>query len=327
MKSLLLLFLAANAIWAAEPATRPRMYFGDASRNGRPFAKDPSIVRFEGRYLMFYSEAPATDPSRPKGWAIGIAESRDLVQWSKAGELFPEQEFEKNGLCAAGARVIDGKLHLFYQTYGNGPRDAICHAISTDGLHFTRDASNPVFHPTGDWTAGRAIDAEVFPFGERLLLFFATRDPAMKIQMVGVAGADLKSDFSRSAWKQLVDAPILKPELPWEKKCIEAPTVCRRGDTLYLFYAGGYNNEPQQIGCASSLDGLHWTRLFTEPLLRNGPPGSWNASESGHPGIFVDDDGQTYLFYQGNNDKGKTWFLSCVRIDWKDGKPFIANEP
>ena len=41
-----------------------------------------------------------------------------------------------------------------------------------------------------------------------------------------------------------------------------------------------YNNDPQQIGVASS--------------------------ESGHPGVFVDADGTPHLFYQGNNDGGKT---------------------
>ena len=93
-----------------------------------------------------------------------------------------------------------------------------------------------------------------------------------------------------------------------------------------MFYAGAYNNEPQQIGCATSQDGLHWPRLFLEPLLPNGQPGEWNSSESGHPGIFTDDDGQTSLFYQGNNDKGRTWFLSRVKIDWKDGKPIVTPE-
>ena len=38
-----------------------------------------------------------------------------------------------------------------------------------------------------------------------------------------------------------------------------------------------------------------------------------------------DDDGQHYLFYQGNNDQGKTWFLSVVPVDWKDGKPVLAE--
>lgn len=241
----------------------------------------------------------------------------------KIAELWPEQACEKNGICAPGARVLDGRVHLFYQTYGNQAQDAICHAVSDDGVHFTRAASNPVFHPTGDWTAGRAIDAEVFPVGDRLLLYFATRDPLMKTQFIGVAGADLKSDFSRATWRQLCDAPILQPELPWEKQCLEAPTVCRHGDRLFMFYAGGYNNEPQQIGVAASTDGLHWQRVFDRPFLANGRPGEWNASESGHPGVLTDGD-QTWLFFQGNSDRGHTWFLSCLPVDWADGKPSLA---
>lgn len=322
-----LLWLPVAAPGAASPPVRtPKMYFADGTRKGLPFSKDPSVIKFGGRYLMYFSLPPATNKAVPKGWAIGIAESADLVNWKRVSELLPAQECDANGLCAPGALVLGGQVHLFYQTYGNGPKDAICHAVSEDGLRFKRDASNPVFRPTGAWNSGRAIDAEAFPWGDRLLLYVATRDPSMKTQMLAVAGADLKSDFSRTAWKQLHDGPVLKPELEWETRCIEAPTLCRRGDTLYMFYAGGYNNEPQQIGCATSKDGIQWTRLFQEPLLPNGQPGEWNSSESGHPGVFVDDDGQTYLFYQGNHNRGATWHLSRVKIGWKDGKPFVQPE-
>jgi sucrose-6-phosphate hydrolase SacC (GH32 family) len=304
----------------------PKMYFGDAKRHGRPFAKDPSVIRLGGRYLMYYSMAPSSDPKAPKGWAVGIAESRDLVAWKKVGELLPQQECEKNGLVNGRAIVLDGKVHLFYNTYGNGKDDALCHATSDDGLRFARDPTNPIVRPTGDWNSGRAIDCDVFEHQGRLYLLYATRDPTMKTQMLALAVADRMSDFGRAAWKQVGDGPVLKPERPWETRCIEAPSVVRRDGTLYLFYGGGYNNDPQQIGCATSADGVHWTRLFQEPLLPNGKPGSWNSSESGHPGVFVDEDGQTYLFYQGNNDKGKTWFLSWVKLGWKDGKPFLLDD-
>jgi len=319
--------LASEATLAA--AATPGMKWADSSRLGRPYSKDPSVIRFGGRYLMYFSlppfEAKLAPSNAPAGWSIGIAESRDLKSWKKVAELWPEQECEQKGLCAPGAVVIGGKVHLFYQTYGNGPKDAICHAVSDDGEKFTRDASNPVFAPTGDWTVGRGIDAEAFVVGEELLLYFATRDPQMKTQMVGVAGADLKSDFGRASWKQLCDAPILKPELPWEKHCIEAPSICRRGDKLFMFYAGGYNNEPQQIGVAVSRDGLRWERLSAEPFLRNGQPGEWNSSESGHPGVFADLDGQTWLFFQGNDDKGRTWYLAHVPVGWSDDGPRIDS--
>ncbi len=48
--------------------------------------------------------------------------------------------------------MIDGRVHLFFQTYGRGREDSICHAVSDDGLTFTPNPENPVFRPTGDWT-------------------------------------------------------------------------------------------------------------------------------------------------------------------------------
>jgi predicted GH43/DUF377 family glycosyl hydrolase len=305
----------------------PRMMWADETRKGVPYSKDPSVVRFGERYLMYFSlppfDARHAPTNAPKGWSIGIAESQDLLHWKKIAELWPGQACDQKGLCAPGALVLDGKVHIFYQSYGQGKLDAICHAVSDDGMAFTRDPRNPVFRPHGAWTSGRAIDAEVFPFNGKLLLYFATRDPSMTTQMVGVASADLASDFGPEAWTQLKDGPILRPELPWEKKCIEAPSVIRRGDRLFMFYAGGYNNEPQQVGVAQSADGVTWTRLSDEPLLANGRPGEWNASESGHPCVFDAADGKTWLFFQGNSDKGKTWLLSRIDIAWKDGRPAL----
>ncbi len=317
----------------AASAPPPKVYFSDTSRLGRPFAKDPSVVRFRGRYWMYYSMPSATeelkgsDPRRGV-WGIGIARSTDLFQWTKVGEMLPEGEVEQKGIAAPGARVIRGKLHLFYQTYGGGRTDAICHATSSDGIHFVRDTSNPVFRATGmTWSAGRAIDAEVFPYHDELWLFFATRDPAMKVQQLGMAAALLQSDFSRTTWQdRSTTGPILKPVLSWEQDCIEAPSVLRHGKLYYLFYAGAYNNAPQQIGVATSPDGKTWTRMSDQPLLTNGQPGSWNSSESGHPGVLTDRDGKTYMFFQGNNDHGQTWFISMKKIEWKGSQP-VLSEP
>lgn len=303
-------------------AQRPAMYYSDSGVVGKPFAKDPKVVYFKGRYLMYYS-IPGTGM---QNWYIGIAESTDLTHWKKRGDIKPGAEYEKNGLCAPGALVREGKVNLFYQTYGNGKNDAICHAVSEDGIHFTRNPTNPVFHPAAaGWTCGRAIDAEVVEFKNKYFLYFATRDTAYKVQMQGVAATSLRSSFNREEWTQLSDSSILKPQLPWEKSCIEAASCIRRGNYLYMFYAGGYNNEPQQVGVARSEDGVRWTRLSDEPILKNGQPGSWNESESGHPDIFTDKQGKTYLFFQGNNDKGKSWYLSKTAVTWKGDIPEIKQ--
>jgi predicted GH43/DUF377 family glycosyl hydrolase len=304
------------------------MMFGDTSRTGLPFSKDPHVIRFNDRYLMYYSIQPYKDKSNPvKGWGIGIAESLDLISWKKIGEITPAADYENKGLCAPCARVIDGKVHLFYQTYGNGKDDAICHALSSDGINFIRNPTNPVFHPEGKWTCGRAIDAEVISFKGNYYLYYATRDPDFKIQFQGVAVAPGNTDFSRSSWKNLsTDKPLLKPEYPWEGACIEGASVIQRGDILFMFYAGAYNNNPQQIGVAKSNNGIDWERLSNKPFLTNGDPGEWNYSESGHPHIFKDEDGKTYLFYQGNNDNGKTWYLSNIEVFWNNTGPYLKKQ-
>jgi len=329
-----LAMLSVRQLPAEAAAIAPKMLYSDNSRLGRPFAKDPSVVKFRGSYWMYYSLPPASreraasDPGA-KVWGIGIAESTDLTHWKKAGEVRPALDVEKVGIAAPGARVIDGKVHLFYQTYGlagAGRLDAICHAVSTDAIHFDPDPGNPVYRPTKmPWSAGRAIDAEVYPNNNELWLFFATRDLAMKTQEIGMAAAPIDSGFGKGVWRDLsVVGPVLKPELPWEQDCLEAPTILRHGDYYYLFYAGAYNNRPQQIGVARSRDGSHWTRLGTAPFLPNGNPGAWNSSESGHPGVFVDDDGRTYLFYQGNNDHGHTWLISMVELRWNGDTPYMV---
>lgn len=300
------------------------MLFEDIGTNGRSFAKDPCVVRLGNTYFMYYSKPVLVDGERDS-LSIGIARSDDLEHWQIVGALYAEQVAEGNGIGAPGAIVRDGMVHLFYQSYGQFPRDFICHATSEDGLHFTRDATNPIVMPEGEWNNGRAIDADVVLFGDTLFLYWATRDPAGDIQMLGVSSAAGDSGFHREDFVQRCDASILRPELAWEKTCIEAPAAMARDGKVYMFYAGAYNCAPQQIGCAVSEDGVHFTRIFDEPLLAPGPAGSWNASESGHPYVFEDTDGAVHLFYQGSGDMGQNWRLSRKRIAFVDGVPAIAD--
>jgi len=301
------------------------MIFSDSSR-GRNFSKDPAVVKFQGAYYLYYSLFDFQDSkSAMTGWSIGIAVSHDLETWEKAGEITPQMPCEKDGICAPEAIVINGKIHLFYQTYGSFIHDAICHAISADGINFIHNPTNPVFSPTGNWNMGRAIDADVVEHDGKLLLYFATRDITEKVQILGVASAPIDSSFSRGEWYQECNDSILTPQLPWEQQCIEAPAVCKHEGKLYMFYAGAYNNCPQQIGCAVSMDGVNWKRIFTEPFLPNGKSGEWNSSESGHPYIFKDEDERMYLFFQGNNDNGNTWYISKAEIGWNNGIPFLEK--
>lgn len=124
------------------------------------FAKDPAVVRYRSRYWLYYSLR-----HEDGRFGIGIAESADMEHWTPCGEIEQDALCETNGIAAPGAIVLNDKIHLFYQTYGNWEKDAICHAWSQDGIHFTKNPENPVFHPAATWCCGRAIDADVCVFG------------------------------------------------------------------------------------------------------------------------------------------------------------------
>lgn len=290
------------------------------------FAKDPAVIRLQDTYYLYHSSCIAGEtPSDKKRLTIGIATSKDLESWEFLGFIPLEQECERKGIGAPAAYLENGIVHLFYQTYGNHEKDAICHATSRDGIHFEKDPTNPIFSPTTDWCCGRAIDADVVAFGDKLFLYFATRDRDFKVQMQGCAIAPLGSDYSRKQWTQAVNAPVLIPDQPWEGACIEAAATMVHKDQIYLFYGGSYNCTPQQIGYAVSSDGIHFKKPLDHPFLPCGKEGDWNASESGHPYIFVDEDEKIHLFYQGSPDMGKTWIISRCQIEFQGDSPRIVQ--
>ena len=290
------------------------------------FAKDPAVVNLQGTYFLYYTILYERLSGGNLKIGVGIAKSSDMENWEEIGEVPLEQECEQKGIGAPAAIVIDGKVNLFYQTYGSWEKDAICHAVSEDGIHFVKNPDNPILRPSADWCCGRAIDADVCIFRNKLYLYYATRDHAFRIQKVGGAYAEVDSDFSKKAWTQIGRQALVAPEMKWEGECIEAPATIVNDGKLFLFYGGSYNCTPQQIGVAVSEDGAFFEKLSAEPFLRCGKEGDWNSCESGHPYAFRDEDGRAYLFYQGTNDMGQTWYLSKVEIGFDENNmPYMIE--
>ena len=324
----------ANASWPCRdirfsPLPQGTMLYGDPVHleNGKPFAKDPTVIRHGGRYLMYYSACGGS-------WHGAIAESTNLVDWVRVDDIEVEGAPFKGGWVAPCVKQFGGKIHLFAQSPVLGAGDEakrhnrLWHATSDDGIRFRIAPGNPVIAARNDWSIERAIDAEAYRVGDRMMMAFATRErPGGAVQQLGLSWAPYGSDYAADKWTELsVKGPILKPELPWEGHCIEAASVIRRKGIWYMFYAGAYNHERQQIGLAWSADGVNFTRWRDTPVLPHGTEGSWNAWESGHPGVFEDDDGQIYLFYQGKATLEGGYRLSCLRVEFMDDETFSADE-
>lgn len=90
--------------WAIKYNVLPKhqdspMLFADTTRTGRPFSKDPHVIPFHGKYLMYYSVPPKGN----SGWGIGISREYGPDNNGKPiGSLSPAADYEAKGLCAPG---------------------------------------------------------------------------------------------------------------------------------------------------------------------------------------------------------------------------------
>ena len=170
------------------------------------------------------------------------------------------------GLCAPGALVRNDTVHLFYQTYGNGAKDAVCHAWSEDGIHFVRNATKSYFFSgKGSGIAGVPSMRRSFFLRISIYLYYATRTPDYSTQVIGVAMAPAHTDFSKQAWKSR-ESSVLVPSILGKRSVSKEHLVVQMGDEMFMFYAGAYNNRPQQIGVAKSSDGITGQNFLINPF-------------------------------------------------------------
>lgn len=286
--------------------------------------RDPAVVEFEGEFYLYYTTRKADE------YLIGIAKSKDLLNWCKIGELTATEGYEGKGICAPFAGIDkNGNIFLMYQTNYFSLEEGIAYAFSSDGINFIKPKDiNPILKIQNNWSLPRTIDADLLEVKEKRFLYFATRlkdNPSE--QVIGVAVADNRDLFKFT----VIDRPILKGEYEWEKNFVEAPSTCYRNGKFFMFYGGGAN--PQYIGVAISEDGLNWKKLYTKPFLMpdriiNVDGFAWQQKDATHP-FFFSSRGRDYIFFHSDFDHTGDWprasAITWVEVMWENNEPSIRR--
>ncbi|UCD51847.1 MAG: hypothetical protein JSW27_04270 [Phycisphaerales bacterium] len=78
-------------------------------------------------------------------------------------------------------------------------------------------------------------------------------------------------------WMRRSVEPVLSPEEPWEKVATMCPHVLwDEGKQQYrMWYSAGEQYEPNAIGYATSLDGIHWTKHKDNPIFSAASARQW----------------------------------------------------
>lgn len=117
----------------------------------------------------------------------------------------------------------------------------------------------------------------------------------------------------------------------WDDGRVDAPFVLREGGNYFMWYAGSPYSYPtitSGLGLAASFDGEQWTKYAGNPILENGPPGSWDRNGVSSPSVIHL--GNTYyMAYAGTNNI--FWriglALSRNRVTWTkySGNPVFTQ--
>jgi hypothetical protein len=102
-------------------------------------------------------------------------------------------------------------------------------------------------------------------------------------------------------WIKSAQNPVLRHQSSgWERNNIGTPSLWRENGIWYLFYHG-FDGSRVQIGVATGNSLEQMTRVGSEPVLRVGAPGSWDAGTVGWRSIRREG-GYYYMAYEGSTE-------------------------
>jgi predicted GH43/DUF377 family glycosyl hydrolase len=180
------------------------------------------------------------------------------------------------GTCFDMSIDVRDDLHRMWFSWRH--RRGIGYAESQDGLRWTAKDEVVLGPGPEDPESVQMSRPYVLVESRQLTMWYAAHDdPAVVIaRAISLDGIE---------WERT--GVVLEPSLPWEKGALMCPSVLRdAGGRYHLWYSGGERYEPDAIGYATSADGVHWTRVQDEPVLRPGAAGSWDADRVAGVHVF-----------------------------------------
>ena len=159
-------------------ATNPILTTGSSGSWDDNSVGGVSVLKMEpGSYRMWYSGESSTDRKA----RIGYATSPDGVTWTKhPGNpvLSPEGSWESHETKVPRVVYENGTFHMFYLGNPGTTRTQIGYAFSSDGILWSKSASNPVLTvgSSGQWDQTGLIDHAVTLKGGTLTIWYGGAD-------------------------------------------------------------------------------------------------------------------------------------------------------
>jgi predicted GH43/DUF377 family glycosyl hydrolase len=239
--------------------------------------------------------------------AIGYANSTDGLTWRKYPDPVlspgPAGSWDSS-LVGTGSVIWNGTLFLMWYrganrtTFENG---AVGLAFSRDGILWSKYSANPVMTVTSVMTP-TAIIGKLFVIRWQATYnaWASGRSAAAQISN----HTRIYSATSNDGINWIIGSSVLSPSTDpnaWDSQTVYGPSVIQSGSNFGLWYSGiSQGSVNPQIGYATSLDLVTWTKYPGNPILSWGSTGSWDAGGVEQPDVIFGAKGYV-LYYDGFN--------------------------
>jgi len=164
-------------------AANPLMVEERSSRWDATYISEPSVLWNGVFFEMWYNGGSERTAAGGHELRIGYASSIDGLRWRRRSEdawvLDVGQPEAWDDFSVARAHVIyDGLRYQMWYEGHDGDNFRIGQAVSSDGLHWTKDGANPVLDlgPPGSWDSIHAIEPYVLFDGQLYRMWYSGYD-------------------------------------------------------------------------------------------------------------------------------------------------------
>ena len=177
--------------------------------------------------------------------------------------------------------------------YFNAYRYDIGYAYSSDGINWVKHP-NPVLQvgALGDWDNGFLEGPSVIKDGSTYKMWYCGYDA-----IPDGSGTDGKANIGYAisndgiTWVKYAGNPIIVTGInTWDSIYVQDPHVIKEGNEYHMWYGGGDNDTyySQQVGYATSQDGINWIKSPLNPILTRGNIGDWDEILASFPSVLND---------------------------------------
>ena len=310
-------FASPPAVSSAAPTT------GVALRNpvwvSEDNLRDPSVLKVEGGYQIFYSRLVGPDWASPNSWTIARAFTKDFAQFENITDVSPK------GYASPGDVVFwHGRYLLPYQSYPAKPT-LLCVSESTDLRQWTLPRTFLSEAAQLPWnTYQRVIDPSFVVDGDVLHCYFVgsadvTHASGKKLR-ANLLGHAITRDPKLEKWEILTPTAPLLGHSAGAPDGVENVMVFRTGEHWTMIYSEGLAT--QHLALATSGDLRTWKLEGPIEIPRQ----RWMARKYGAP--FVWRDGAEWrMILMGENDRRRTTFGLLSSPDGRHWVPLPEHAP